>query len=112
MKISIKNCRDTYFYLSTLRPFIDFKLPNVVNIEFKVNKSKTLIGSYENYPHTICVSSVLCETYKDVLETIAHEMIHLHLEIGGKENHCEHDEHFNLIAKQVCDVFGWDLSKF
>lgn len=101
--------RAAYEYLCTCKPFSRWHMPRAVR--FKVSTSTMTLGMYQPDPPTITISKQSNANYGDVLCTLAHECVHLHLERshGGHE---EHDEKFNACAKQVCDQFGWDVKGF
>ena len=103
---------ETYVYLAGLPPFSKWKLPRSTEIAFEVNRSQQMQGEYDTDPHTIKVSSYFCKTWTDVLETVAHEMVHLHLEKSGHYSHADHGKAFKRCAAQVCKSFGWDKETF
>ena len=101
-----------YQYLSALKPFSAWNLPSSQSVEFEVNRSQMLQGEYSPDPHTIKVSAEHCKTQIAVLETVAHEMVHLALEQSGGYGHLNHDEDFLKHAKAVCKAFGWKTKGF
>ena len=112
MKPTADDLRAAYEYLQTLKPFDGWKIPPSVKIYFKVNKSRMLAGEYDTDPHTIKVSSYCCQTQQATLETMAHEMVHLHLEKSKHYKHARHGKQFKACAKAVCKQFGWDVKTF
>lgn len=101
-----------YEYLARIKPFSSWKLPVSNAVEFEINRSQMLQGEYSPDPHTIKVSSEHCKTHQAVLETVAHEMVHLHLERAGGYGHLDHDKDFQKCAKAVCKAFGWKTKGF
>lgn len=101
-----------YEFLSTLPPFHKWHLPASAGIIFKTTRSSMVFGTFDVDPPVITISTVMCKNMQDVLETLAHEMAHLKLERKGASSHAEHDDEFKLLAKEVCDVWGWKESKF
>lgn len=112
MKLTRQHLATMYYMLAAMPPFTRYKLPSDAKIDFKINRSKMLCGSYEVDPHTITISRVLCHTYQQVLETLAHEMVHLALEQRGASDHSDHDVAFNNLAAEVCTLWGWNFPKF
>jgi SprT-like family len=112
MRITIEDLRMAYIYLEGCRPFRNWRLPCTSEIVFKVNKSEMIQGEYECDPHTIHASTHHNHTWLDVLETVAHEMVHLVCEQHNEIKHHEHDKKFKKRAEQVCKWFGWDVSTF
>jgi len=107
-----RHIADMYHVLASLPPFTRYKLPSDAEVEFKLTRSKMLMGSYDVDPHTICVSTHLCTTYQSLFETMAHEMVHLALERKGASDHSNHDSEFNALAAEVCDAWGWNFKEF
>lgn len=112
MKLTVSNLRDIYSMLRGMSPFVAYKLPDADEIEFKLNRSSMLMGSYEPDPDTITISRTICTTYPLVIETMGHEMVHLALERKGEETHANHGAQFLILAEKVCTEFGWKLEDF
>ena len=110
MKLTKPLLASIYDLLAGLPPFSSYKLPT--DVEFQINKSTMLFGSYDVDPHVITISSVMHTTYQSVLETMGHEMVHLALEKKGAKDHANHDAQFNALAAKVCDQWGWDFTRF
>lgn len=100
-----------YDTLRVLPPFSKWKLPLSQGIIIKVIRSKEVMGDYEPDPHTLRVSSVMCQDMLQVLETVAHEMVHLSLDREGLD-HSNHDDHFKARASEVCKAWGWKPETF
>jgi len=92
----------------TLTPFI----------QFDIMKGDTLRGFYEyrknhRVPHRIGLHQPYCTTLEHTLETLAHEMIHMHQQIAGTASpRVIHNAEFKRIAKRVCDAYGFPFSRF
>ena len=112
MKITPRYLATMYYMLAALPPFNRFKLPSEHEVDFKINRSSMLLGSYDVDPHLIIISRVACHDYKEVMETLAHEMVHLALEQRGASDHSDHDSAFNCLAAEVCTIWGWDFKEF
>lgn len=86
MKPSESDLVAAYEYLARIKPFSGWNLPESNAVEFEINRSQMLQGEYSPDPHTIKVSSEHCKTQQSVLETVAHEMVHLHLERARRKS--------------------------
>lgn len=112
MRIAAADLEQTYRYLSGFAPFKDWQLPDAARIDFVVNRSQQMQGEYDVDPHTIKVSSYFCKTWNDVIETVAHEMVHLACEKHGHYSHADHCPQFRRLARSVCRAFGWNVESF
>ncbi len=112
MKITSDDLSKIYDLLVVLPPFKSLNLPCSATVAFEVNRSRMMQGEYDGDPHTIKVSSFFCETWNDVIETVAHEMVHLVCERSGHHNHPDHDKQFRKLAREVCKQFGWKVESF
>lgn len=112
MRITPADLENCYRFLVTLKPFNDWQLPDPIKIDFIVNRSEQVQGEYDTDPHTIKVSSYFCTTWNDVIETVAHEMVHLACEKAGHYKHADHDPQFRRLARKVCKTFGWPMEGF
>jgi Zn-dependent peptidase ImmA (M78 family) len=95
-----------------LPPFCLWKLPDEYRLDFKVTKSKMVMGSYEPDPHTITISSIQNSNFQQVIETMAHEMVHLKLERDGDDGHADHSQTWKETSELVCQFFGWKKESF
>jgi hypothetical protein len=101
-----------YDYLCELPPFDRWSLPPSDEIKFRITKSKKKFAQYwiEGGIHHIDVSAKLVGSHIVILSTIAHELIHLHLE---EVDACdEHGPNFQVLADVVCQVHGFDRLTF
>lgn len=112
MKLTERQLRATYTYLTHCPPFNKWRMPDEYRVEFVVNKATMTCGLYEADPHTISVSSMQNVSHSDVLKTMAHEMVHLQCERLGASGHEDHKECFMVRAKEVCDAFAWSTEGF
>lgn len=102
-----------YNALKKFPPFCNRKLPE--KVKFSVRKTKNMYGCYyvgcEGYE--IGISTILCDTLQKVVDTVAHEMVHLILEReGASEDHGNHDAVFNELAAEVCNTLGFNFKEF
>jgi hypothetical protein len=107
-----------YEYLRTTPPFKSWRLPPSSEVKFKISKSNSEYGRYQwdGKRHTITGSkNAIGQTYT-LARFVAHEMIHLHLEITGKESRNggvnTHNTAFKRYAVRVCKYHGFDLKAF
>ena len=112
MNLSEDDIEDAYEFLRHRHPYNKWDLPLPLKIRFKVTHSRMSMGEYDVDPHKIMVSCRQIHNYTELLETVAHEMVHLACEIKDHCFHPEHDKNFKRLARQVCTAFGWKLETF
>lgn len=102
-----------YDCLRVMPPFKGWRLPPSHLVEFRTPNRRDLLGEYiESDPPRIMVSRALNGTFDNVLEVLAHEMVHMAQHQSGCSNRANHNRDFLRRAKAVCRVFGWDLKRF
>lgn len=100
-----------YELLRTTRPFLGWKLPDCGEIEFSVIKANTHYGDCDG--ETIRVSRAKHGQLSTLLQTVAHEMIHLYQMHNRKAApNGGHNADFHKRAARVCRVHGWDAKTF
>lgn len=106
--------RAAYEYLDTTQPFIKWNMPDADDVCFRVVRSPALRGWYrwDGNRHVIAVSCRCVGSTALLMQTVAHEMIHLHEENARTCTAGEHSAAFNRWAAQVCKVHGWDRLGF
>lgn len=100
-----------YEYLSASKPFDKWNLPHSEEVKFRVFKRKDRYADYRyrNGRHHINISSVLVGSHMTLLATMAHEILHLHLNATGCiDMRAPHGVGFNKLADQVCRVHAFD----
>lgn len=100
--------------LRGLFPFVKYKLPLAKDVEFEVSRTKHMMA-YWNIDcngHVIGVSTAKCKTLTSVVESVAHEMVHVAAERMGFEDHADHDAQFLRMAADVCNSLGFDFKEF
>ena len=112
MKLTKRHLASMYNMLAIMPPFDRFKLASDARMEFVVNRASMSAGLYEPDPHTISISKINNKHYHDVLQTMAHEMVHLALERQGRPDHHNHCSEFNALGAEVCDLWGWNFKEF
>lgn len=103
-----------YEYLRRTRPFRDWNLPEPEDVKFKITRNKDTFGSYQidGTDHIISISARLIGRTDQLLQTMAHEMVHLHQECAGMWDRNPHSKAFLKLAARVCYYHGWDPKVF
>lgn len=111
-----------YDYLRSTLPFRRWKLPESDALEFRVTQHADRHGHFDDRDGVpgkwmvIAISSVHTMDYRQLLATMAHELIHLKSAVDGKllgEDDSEHhDDEFKRLAKQVCVHHGFAKKTF
>jgi hypothetical protein len=107
LKLTPHVLRAAYDLLAATEPFIRWNLPDGEDVKFVVSRGRKLYGWHcksHNSPHTIAASDGLIGQLHTLLETMAHEMIHLHGAQAGLRCATEHNAEFRKFAAQVCKV--------
>ena len=106
-----------YDYLASTAPFNRWNLPDSDDITFRVVKSRKMFAQYVyDGTHTIEGSSGTVGHTATLLESMGHEMVHVHLRQTGMESRSHnpnvHNLPFRKLAARVCAVHGFDLKAF
>jgi hypothetical protein len=107
-----------YEYLRSLPPCLRWNLPEPEDVVFKVSYRTGEFGRYQKVgdKHVISMSIVAIGHTETLMRYLAHEMIHLHLEITGMEsrngNPNTHNAAFRKFADRVCKIHGFDPKAF
>lgn len=111
--------RAAYDYLRTTLPFCNWNLPDGEDVRFKVTQSAKFLGECVIFPDKkrdplINISARYIGRTETLMETMAHEMIHLYQGETKmwKRAGREHDAAFYTIAEQVCKIHGFDPKTF
>lgn len=101
-----------YNYLKETLPFRRWSLPDSDSLKFQVIRSKKVLGICIERPSgtTIQISSANIGETGSLMRTMAHEMIHVHLNILGVKSH--HGKKFRRLAAGVCKHHGFDAKLF
>jgi len=112
LKLTPEVLAAAYDFMTTTEPFSKWNLPGSDDIKFKAVKDRRLYGwliaSHDKIE--ICVSSSCVGHTAKLMETMAHEMIHLHQHLTGMPKN--HGPTFQQILKHVCKVHGFDPCAF
>lgn len=103
----------TYDSLRAFSPITSWKLPPSHAIEFRVVRVRGLHGKASHSPFVIAISELCVGHYNTLVQTLAHEMVHIKLFLDG---HKRWDRHytsaFQRHAARVCREMGWDALAF
>lgn len=107
-----------YDYLRTTPPFYRWNLPESEDVKFYVVRATDHFAHYkwDGKRHTISVSGGAIGHTSTLMEKLAHEIVHLHLEENGMESRGgdanTHNAAFRKFAAQVCKWHGFDPKAF
>jgi len=103
----------TYELLRTTPPFKGWKLPPSDEVSFHVIRTKECYGDHcYAKRHTIRVSYARHKTLRLLIETMAHEMVHMReIQLGVRQD-VAHGKEFRKLAKIVCSRHGFDEGAF
>lgn len=101
-----------YDLLDLTAPFDKWNLPPSDEVKFEVTNHKDRHGDqHEGPPHTIRVSRYHIGRLTSLIETVAHEMVHVHVDRSGIKE-APHGPAFRKYASQVCRHHGFDPKLF
>jgi len=104
-----------YDLVKACPPFSRWNLPESEDIIFRVIKDPSRRGFYRRdrlNRHSISISASCIGFVESLVETMAHEMIHLHEALIGLETAAQHGKAWNKFADQVCKSMGFDRKLF
>ena len=102
----------SYRFLLMTQPFDKWGLPDTGDVKFKVIRNRRHCGDHGfiNGHHEIRVSASLIGHTTNLIQTMAHEMVHIRcMEMGDKS---DHGEMFQRYARIVCRYHGFDPKLF
>lgn len=104
-----------YEFLRATRPYRRWGLPPASEVHFTTLRKHAFRGDFTagdaRNMQRIRLSTRHIAFTDVALRTMAHEMIHLHLQISGCRE-SDHGANFKRLAKRVCRVHGWDPLDF
>jgi hypothetical protein len=108
MHITPEIVRAAYDYLRTTPPFKRWSLPPADEVEIRIMKHpEARAWCVDNVnPPVISVSETLVGRTQTLIETLAHEMVHIYLNRKGVKAH--HGSDFKRCAASVCKQHGFD----
>jgi len=103
-----------YDCLREFPPFSKWRLPPSDEIEMHIGVQQDAYAHYhrQGSQHGIEVSMLLVTDWDTLVETVAHEMVHLHQARAGTETRAEHNREWHRLAAIVCRRFGWAKDQF
>lgn len=106
-----------YEYLRSTLPFRRWKLPDPDTLRFAVTAQVDRHGHFDDHDgkrpyQTIAISNVHTKTYRDLLEVLGHELVHLKLYRDRYRGWEHHGYRFAELAKQACRWHDWNLKHF
>lgn len=112
-----------YELLRVTPPFNKWKLPEADDVEFQVKIIPDGVAEYyyslrfrDEQDHIIAVCARGNKTMFDLLESMAHEMVHMHqrgpVDRQVMRRSAVHGVKFKRLAAQVCRVHGFDEARF
>ncbi len=103
-----------YDVLRGTKPFHRWGLPEAEALTFRVYRSRAERGALERVGEKIIlgVSEHSNGHLYSLIETVAHEMVHLRLLSLGMKNWERHGVRFEHLAKAVCAAHGFDPKAF
>lgn len=99
-----------YEYLRLTPPFKGWKLPHADGVEFHVTRHQNIHGDFSSSKKRIRISTRKTFWTSTLIETMAHEMVHLHLD--RIDSRILHGPKFQRIALHVCKHHGFDPKSF
>lgn len=116
--VTPKRLKSVYVLLRAHPPFDRWGLPEVADIKFEILSDED-IGEYSldhNDRHCIAVNADKHLSLHQVVETVAHEMVHLRQELIGRlpaeGGEKAHNAEFRKLARVVCRTLGFDVQRF
>lgn len=118
MHLTPEQLAAAYELLRTTPPFNRWKLPDSDDVIFNVTNSKTVEGKYQAWKgapdRAISVSTQIVRTLDELVQTMAHEMVHLHQDYTRQIEYSSggHGPIFRKYAAQVCRHHSWNPLTF
>lgn len=107
MRLTPDLLASAYDLLRHTKPFEGWNLPEAEDIRFEVLRTRKLWGDCAlmgDGRNRIRLSSTRHTRLTTVLATMAHEMIHLHLDRCGAKDSSDHGVAFRQLRDKVCRV--------
>lgn len=111
--------RTAYDFLCETEPFRQWNMPAGEEVKFlvwtpRLKKDKGTFASYQwdGAQHVIRINQNKHGHTPVVLMSMAHEMIHLYIEVAAIKQKHPHDKVFKLLGQEVCYWHGWDPTQF
>ena len=104
-----------YDMLRAWPPFYRWQLPVGAEVRFRVARTRQWHAQWwiEGGRHHIDVSAATHGHLSSLIETVAHEAIHVRQRIAKTETRgVEHNAEFHRLAKRICTIHGFDPNAF
>jgi hypothetical protein len=103
-----------YEILRMTLPFKRWKLPHADDVEFHVTRHRDRRGDCVDagHAHIVRISSIEIVSLNDLIETMAHEMVHIQQDRMSSNEKFPHGPLFKRLAKQVCRHHGFEEVDF
>lgn len=115
LPITPERLAGVYDMLRGFPPFSRWKLPPAEEVGFHVSKTNRWHAAWwiDGETHNIEVSEKKHGHLRSLVESMAHEMIHVKQRIDKTETSgAEHNAQFRKLAKAVCKGLGFDPGQF
>lgn len=114
MKVNAHLIRQCYAHLRTLPPFDRWDLPAADRVSFGILTGKDHAVYERDAGHRISVNDMTHTTHGQVMESVAHEMLHLRQQLLGRLPFTKdpHNAEFRRMARAVCKEFGFNVQSF
>lgn len=109
-----KFLKELYSAFLQAPPFCNIHMPPVDEMYFFVVDDKTILGAAHKSrkdAYQLQISRTTQTHLETVIETVLHEMVHLHFLYRGFTDH-GHDRKFRTLANKVCEVYHLDKKTF
>ena len=99
-----------YDYLACQPPFSKWNLPPSEDVKFSISKNKYRFAHYQMIggEHHIVLSSRFVGRHELLIATVAHEIIHLHMEASCISQKNPHDSAWHKYADRICKIHEFD----
>lgn len=103
-----------YDMLRAFPPFCRWKLPPASEVKFHVLKTDKWQADWwiEGDRHHIRLSEKKHGHLESLIETMAHEMIHVRQKVNKTETKGDHNAEFKRLSQIVCKALGFDYGQF
>lgn len=117
MRLTPTRLAAAYEYLRACPPFAAWKLPPAEEVEFAVTNHRDREGDHTIYcntnEHIIRVSEYHVHNTVELMDCMAHEMIHARQTCTSTEARgARHNDEFNRLNRLVCRYHGWPVEVF
>ena len=118
MRVTPEILREAYRFFLYTPPFSRYKLPPADGVEFRSVCKSDRRGQFRswgrepNIHYEIGVTDRFCEHLNIMLEIVAHEMVHLIIDIHYPKERGEHGVNFQRVAQKTAKYFGYDPKAF